>query len=82
MKKCGRSNPSLDLHGRSVEQALHEIEYFISDAVMANLGQVEIIHGLGSGKVQRATHGFLKKCGVVRAFKLKEGNPGTTVVFF
>ncbi len=81
LKKSGKSRLSLDLHGKNVSDAVHELEYFISDAVMSGAGQVEVIHGLGTGKLQRAVHDYLKKCIVVRAFKIPAGNPGTTVVY-
>lgn len=81
LKKSGKSRPTLDLHGRNMSDAVHELEYFISDAVMSGAGQIEVVHGLGTGKVQRAVHDYLKKCKVVRAFRIQEGNPGTTVVY-
>lgn len=81
LRKPSGSRPSLDLHGKSVSDALHELEYFMSDAIMSGSGQVEVIHGLGTGRLQRATHEYLRKCKVVRAFKVQEGNPGTTIVY-
>lgn len=72
---------TLDLHGKTVDEALEAIEQCISDAVMARADEIEVIHGLGSGKLQRAAHQYLKSCKVVRAFRLRENNPGTTVVY-
>lgn len=72
---------SLDLHGRSVEESVRELEQSLSDAIMAGAPQIEVIHGLGSGKVMRAVHKYLSKSPVVHAFKLDAGNPGVTIVY-
>ena len=76
------TRPVLDLHGQTVSEALHRLEYFISDAVMSGAQQVEVMHGIGSGALQRAVHAYLKSCPVIRMYKFQEQNTGTTVVYF
>lgn len=72
---------SLDLHGKTVNESLEAIEQCISDAIMAGIYEIELIHGLGSGKLQRAAHQYLKGCKVVRAFRVLDNNPGTTMIY-
>mgnify|MGYP001162063175 CR=1 FL=1 len=61
-------SPQLKLIGRRVDDALAELERFIDDALLANLRQVEIIHGAGEGILRRAVREFLAKQRSVTAF--------------
>jgi DNA mismatch repair protein MutS2 len=72
---------SIDLHGLSVADALRAVESFLDRAVLVGLAEVSIIHGLGSGKVQRAVHEYLHGIPSVSDFKLSDSNPGETRVF-
>lgn len=58
----------LKLIGQRVEGALAELERFIDDALLANLRQVEIVHGAGEGILRRAVREFLAKQRSVTAF--------------
>ena len=77
----GPSLRSLDLHGMTVAQAKAVVEEHISRAVMANLGEVEILHGHGSGALKNSLHQLLSQLSVVKGFALKEFNSGVTRVF-
>ena len=61
-------SPQLKLIGRRVDDALAELERFVDDALLANLRQVEIIHGAGEGILRRAVREFLAKQRSVTAF--------------
>jgi len=73
---------SLDLHGMTVTEALREVEVYLDRAALGGNDKVTIVHGLGSGKLQRAVHQYLRTIAAVKSFKVNEGNPGETTVFF
>lgn len=71
-----------DLHGMRVEEALRVVEAKVNEALLAEIDSVEIIHGVGTGALRYAVHGYLKGLSVVKHFKIDEHNPGTTWVYF
>jgi len=73
---------SIDLHGATVEEALTAVEARLSLALLAGLDHLDVIHGIGTGKVRHAVHGFLRGVGAVRRFEIAPGNPGVTRVYF
>ena len=77
--------PSLELNviGSTVQEALPDVEAFIDSAVIANLEEVRIVHGVGTGKLRAGIHDFLKKHRNVAEFRLGkygEGETGVTIV--
>ena len=72
---------TIDLHGLTVDEATRKLEVWLSDVIMAGLHQVKVVHGLGSGRLQNATHELLRRVPTVRAFKVSEFNPGETDVY-
>jgi DNA mismatch repair protein MutS2 len=72
---------SVDLHGLTVDQAVRKLEAWLNQAIVAGYNQVQVVHGLGSGKVQRAVHDVLSNYQAVRAFRVNDANPGMTDVF-
>jgi DNA mismatch repair protein MutS2 len=76
-----RALASVDLHGLTVDDARNRVAGHISRAILAGLDRVEIIHGIGTGKVKAAVTRDLKAIGAVRAVKPHPTNPGVTVVY-
>jgi DNA mismatch repair protein MutS2 len=72
---------TIDLHGLTVDEATRKLEVWLSEVIMAGLHQAKVIHGLGSGRLQVATHALLRKVPTVRAFKVSDFNPGETDVY-
>lgn len=77
--------PSLELNviGMTVQEALPEVEAFIDGAVCANLEEVRIVHGVGTGKLRAGIQDYLKKHRNVEEFrfgKYGEGETGVTIV--
>ena len=77
--------PSLELNviGMTVQEALPEVEAFIDGAVCANLEEVRIVHGGGTGKLRAGIQDYLKKHRNVEEFRLGkygEGETGVTIV--
>lgn len=73
---------TIDLHGATVEEALRAVEIRLDEAILAGLGHLDIVHGLGTGKVRHAVHQLLRGIGAVRHFELTPGNPGVTRAYF
>ena len=80
-----RPLPTLEINviGQTVQEALPEVEAFIDSAVVANLEEVRIVHGVGTGKLRAGIHEFLRKHRNVAEFRLGkygEGETGVTIV--
>jgi DNA mismatch repair protein MutS2 len=72
---------SIDLHGLTVDDARNRVAGYISRAILAGHERVEIIHGIGSGKLKAAVTKDLKSIAAVRAVKPHPTNPGVTIAF-
>lgn len=73
----------IDLHGKDVLQALHELEKFLDEAMVSNLNNLSVIHGLGSGVLKRNVQDYLKKHPHVKRIRsggMGEGGAGVTIV--
>jgi DNA mismatch repair protein MutS2 len=70
---------SLDLHGKTVPEALDALDSFLNDALLEGVDDVRVIHGRSGGKLKAAVHGRLAEL-TVRAFRVDPGNPGVTIV--
>jgi DNA mismatch repair protein MutS2 len=73
---------SLDLHGKTVQEALDALDEFLNAALLAGAADVRVIHGRSGGRVKAAVHDRLKRIESVRAFRLDERNAGVTIVEF
>ncbi len=74
----------LDLHGRKVEEIWPLVDRFLRDAEAAELKQVKIMTGKGTGKVRDETLRALKFGGYsAKPEKLKNGqvNDGVWVIY-
>lgn len=83
--KTARGMMELDLRGQTVEEALMELDMFVSRSLLSHIEQVTIIHGKGTGALRSAVHDYLKHCKQVKTFRLGvygEGETGVTIVTF
>ena len=72
----------LDLRGYRYEEALLELDQYLDQAVLSNYEQVYIIHGKGTGALQKGVQQHLKKHKSVSNFRggmPSEGGFGVTV---
>jgi DNA mismatch repair protein MutS2 len=58
----------LVLVGQRVEDGLQNLERFLDDALLANLAQIEIVHGSGTGALRKAVREYLASQRCVTAF--------------
>jgi DNA mismatch repair protein MutS2 len=71
--------PSLNLVGLRVDEALPLVDRLIDQAVLHGQEKVDIIHGVGTGRLKRAVWDHLKHHGLVKELHA-DANPGVTVV--
>lgn len=85
MSKSSSIHPEINLIGKTVDEALPELDKYLDDAYLAHLPQVTIIHGRGTGALRNAIHSHLKKLKYVNTFRIGgfgEGDHGVTIVEF
>jgi DNA mismatch repair protein MutS2 len=72
-----------DIRGMRYEEAMEELERFIDNAVLNNLGMVHVIHGLGTGALREGVQENLKKNRFVARMEYarpEQGGFGCTIV--
>ncbi len=77
------SSNKIDLRGLNVEDATFELDKFIDSAYMNNLVNIKIIHGTGTGALQKGIHSYLKKHKNIKKFNfapLENGGYGATEI--
>ena len=73
----------VDVRGMSAEEALFEVDNFLSRAIMAGLPSVTVIHGKGTGVLRTAVQQHLRKNKRVKSVRsgvYGEGEQGVTIV--
>lgn len=73
----------LKLIGLRVEPALHDLDRFLDQALLAAYGEVRVVHGHGSGRLREAVREHLRRHPAVasqRPGKDNEGGNGATIV--
>jgi DNA mismatch repair protein MutS2 len=71
--------PRLNLVGLRVDEALPLVDRLLDQAMLHGQEQVDIVHGVGTGKLKAALWEHLKHHAAVQAI-LPDANPGVTVV--
>ncbi len=79
VEKSGAS-VSIKLLGLYGDEALDAVDKFLSDALVNNLSEVQIIHGTGGGILSKLVSEYLKKHPKIGKFYRMPGNLGITVV--
>ncbi len=83
LKPKATSGLEINVIGLTVHEALPEVEAFLDAAVISNLSEVRIVHGMGTGKLRAGIHDYLRKAKNVAEFRLGkygEGDTGVTIV--
>lgn len=73
-------SPEVNLIGMNVDEACSVLDKYLDDALLAHLEYVRIIHGRGSGALQKGIHAYLKRQSFVKSFKLAEFDDGGNAV--
>lgn len=83
--KVSTISTEINLLGRTVDEALSELDKYLDDAYLAHLPSVRVVHGKGTGALRSAVHNHLKRLKYVKEFRLGEygeGDAGVTIVTF
>jgi dsDNA-specific endonuclease/ATPase MutS2 len=80
--KTGFASRSIDLHGLTVDEALKQVVHAVDRAIIDDIERLEIVHGVGTGKLRNAIHHYLSTLSVIGSYKADPGNPGATWVYF
>ena len=77
--------PEINLLGKTVDEAIAELDKYLDDAYLSHLSPVRIVHGKGTGALRAGVHNYLKRVSYVKSFHLAafgEGDAGVTIVEF
>lgn len=85
MSKSLSVSTEINLLGKTVDEALSELDKYLDDAYLAHLPSVRVVHGKGTGALRNAVHSHLKRLKYVKEYRLGEygeGDAGVTIVTF
>lgn len=85
MSKSMSVSTSINLIGKTVDEAIAILDKYLDDAYLARLHQVTIIHGVGTGALKNAVQAHCKKTSYIKSYRMGEygeGGYGVTVVEF
>lgn len=82
MGKALSVSPEINLLGKTVDEAVAELDKYLDDASLAHLSSVRIVHGKGTGALRSGIHTYLKRQKHVKSYRLGafgEGDAGVTI---
>lgn len=85
MSKSAAISTEINLLGKTVDEAIAELDKYLDDAYLAHLPSVRVVHGKGTGALRKGVHNYLKKQRHVKSYRLGEfgeGDAGVTIVEF
>ena len=83
--KAATISPEINLIGKTVDEAVPDLEKYLDDAYLSHLEQVRIVHGRGTGALRNAVHQLLKRTKYIKEYHLGaygEGDSGVTIAVF
>lgn len=83
MAKSASVSMELNLLGKTVDEAIAELDKYLDDAYLAHVPSVRIVHGKGTGALRKGVHTYLRRNKRVKSFRLGEfgeGDAGVTIV--
>lgn len=85
MSKSFSISTEINLLGKTVDEAIAELDKYLDDAYLAHLPSVRVVHGKGTGALRNAVHNHLKRLKYIKEYRLGEygeGDAGVTIVTF
>lgn len=85
MSKSASISTEINLLGKTVDEAIAELDKYLDDAYIAHVKSVRVVHGKGTGALRKGVHNYLKRQKHVDSFRLGEfgeGDAGVTIVTF
>ena len=85
ISKSTSVSTEINLLGKTVDEAIMELDKYLDDAYIAHLPSVRIVHGKGTGALRKGVHNYLRRQKHVKSYRLGEfgeGDAGVTIVEF
>lgn len=85
MSKAASLSPEINLLGKTVDEALAQLDKYLDDAYLSHAPSVRIVHGKGTGALRQAVQQHLRRVSYVKSFHLGEygeGDAGVTICEF
>lgn len=85
MSKAATLSAEINLLGKTVDEAISELDKYLDDAYLSHAPSVRVVHGKGTGALRQAVQQHLKRVSYVKSFHLGEygeGDAGVTIVEF
>ncbi|SCH45148.1 MutS2 protein [uncultured Clostridium sp.] len=83
MNKSLSVRPEINLLGKTVDEAVMELDKYLDDALLSHLYTVRVVHGKGTGALRKGIHEYLRRQKHVKSYRLGEfgeGDAGVTIV--
>lgn len=83
MGKSLSVSPEINLLGKTVDEAVAELDKYLDDALLSHLNTVRVVHGKGTGALRKGIHEYLRRQKHVKSYHLAEfgeGDAGVTIV--
>ena len=83
MSKSLSVSPEINLLGKTVDEAVAELDKYLDDALLSHLNSVRVVHGKGTGALRKGFHEYLRRQKHVKSYRLAEfgeGDAGVTIV--
>lgn len=83
MNKSMSVRPEINLLGKTVDEAVAELDKYLDDALLSHLSAVRVVHGKGTGALRKGIHEYLRRQKHIKSFHLAEfgeGDAGVTIV--
>ena len=84
MNKSLSVSSEINLLGKTVDEAVAELDKYLDDAILAHLSTVRVVHGKGTGALRAGIHEYLRRQKKhVKSYRLGafgEGDAGVTIV--
>lgn len=85
MAKSASVSTEINLLGKTVDEALAELDKYLDDAYLSHMPSVRVVHGKGTGALRKAVQNYLRRQKHVASYRLGEfgeGDAGVTIVTF
>ena len=84
VKKAQETTTEIDVRGKTVDEAIPDVDKAIDDALLAGMEHFRLIHGKGTGMLRAGLTDYLKAHSAVQRIELapaNEGGAGATIVY-
>ena len=72
MSKSLSVSPEINLLGKTVDEAVAELDKYLDDALLSHLNTVRVVHGKGTGALRKGIHEYLRRQKHVKDYHLAE----------